>query len=216
MFNVPDDGDYKQARAFLLPFRALLVAAGAFEFRRVNAPELDASPAEDELAGLRAAFDGLRTSKLLTDVVFRAPALSAGTHDESGQLWAHRALLATASEYFHTLFSDGFMESGPASVQNPIALEMESVQELGCAALILGEAPFCQYLPRGSRMIIADHVYTGHFHVPETREDLVRLLYLSHRWQITQVLAKAEIALVKTIDPWSYQDCTYYALLWTR
>ena len=153
MFNVPDDGDYQEARAFLLSFRSLLVAAGAFEFRLVDEPDLVLSPAEEELSGLRAAFDGMRASKLLTDVVFRAPENAPGS-DGPGEVWAHRAFLVTASEYFHDLFSDGFSESGPASVRDPIIIEMETLEEFRCAALVLGEHQrlfVVQYLTVGTR-----------------------------------------------------------------
>ena len=132
--NIPDDGEFREARKFLGPFRPLLIAAGAFEFWLVPVPHVDSSPAEEELSVLRAGFEGLRTGRLFTDVVFRAP----GVHGAM-EVWAHRALLATASEFFHNLFSDGFIESRPASVVDPIVIEMETLEEFQCAEMVIRE-----------------------------------------------------------------------------
>ena len=141
MFNVPDDGDYHEARALLVPFRKLLVDAGAFEFRRVTAQVRAPAAADKELAVLRAAFDGLRARHVLTTVVFRAPADALWA--DGVEHWAHRALLAAASEYFNDLFSSGFAEGGAASVDNPIVIAMQTPSELHCAGLILGALLDC-------------------------------------------------------------------------
>ncbi|KAH9939666.1 uncharacterized protein BXZ73DRAFT_43603 [Epithele typhae] len=187
--NVPDDGDYREARAFLQPFRALLVAAGAYEIRRVTAPALaPPTPADDALSLLRAGFDGLRTQRILTDVVFRAP------DGEGGEVWAHRALLASASEHFYDQFASGFTEGGPASAQDPIVVLVENAQELQCTRLII------------------EYIYTGHLGKSEGMSTQLALMHLAHRRQVPQVQVHAEVLLVEHIQPGTYlqlrQDAT--------
>ncbi|RPD56795.1 hypothetical protein L226DRAFT_469097 [Lentinus tigrinus ALCF2SS1-7] len=186
MFNVPDEDDRQGVRAFLGPFRNLLLAAGAEEIKRPSAPTLTPSSAEEELSRLRASFDGLRQSRNLTDVVFRIP----GSGDE---LPAHRVLLATTSEYFHDLFCGRFNEGGPASTHDPIVITLKDVRELRCARLIL------------------EHIYTGRFEHTRERDTLLVLLELAHRWGVSEVKRRTEALLVNTITPATYLELKDHA-----
>lgn len=214
-YNQADDGNYQEACAFLIPFRPLLIAAGALEILQVAAHDPDPSPTDEELSSLRAAFEGLRHNRLLTDVVFRfkSDAFGDGAGVVLSEAWGHRALLATASEFFHDLFSTpGFIESGPASAERPIHIEMETLEEFHCAELVLGEHPLLSltYMSLAADiLVVVDYIYTGHFAKLRDRNAQITLLYLTHRWQMTRMFVKVEVMLVGTIDPWSYQTCMF-------
>lgn len=142
--NEDDDYDYDdlevEVRAFLRPFRDLLLASGASEIKIPLPPPIPPSSAEVYLSSFRASIEEQRRSKVLTDVVFRV-AGALETEGDTG-LWAHRTLLATASEHFHRLFcgQSGFAESCAASVDNPVVINLEDDLELSCAGLVLGES----------------------------------------------------------------------------
>ncbi|TFK86232.1 hypothetical protein K466DRAFT_566109 [Polyporus arcularius HHB13444] len=188
MFNVPDEDDRQGVRAFLYPFRKLLLAAGAEEIKLPKAPNLVLSSAQEELSRLRASFDALRVSRTLTDVMFKV------SGDESGdELRAHRALLATTSEYFRDLFGNHFSEGGLASAQQPIVIPLRDALEL-----------------RSTRLIL-DHIYTGQFDDPHERDCLLDLLQLAHRWGLGEVLRRAEVLLVNTITPATFLELKDHA-----
>ena len=140
VLNVSDDGDLREVRAFLRPFRDLLVVSGALEIKIPTAAPPPATPAEGLLARLRTSFAEQRKSKTLTDVVFRVSGERGGA-TRRAELWAHRALLATASDHFNQLFCghSRFSESRAASVEDPVVIPIESDLELQCVELVLGE-----------------------------------------------------------------------------
>ncbi|KAI0739601.1 hypothetical protein C8Q80DRAFT_1240735 [Daedaleopsis nitida] len=190
MFNVPDEDGRQDVRAFLRPFRNLLLAGGAEEIKIPTAPVLETSPAEDELARMRGAFSSMRQSMLLTDVNFM---VAGSTVDTADRIYAHRNVLAAASEHFHHMFCGHLAESGPASAENPIVIELPNERELQCARLIL------------------DHVYTGHFEQSQERECLLNLMQLAHRWELADVQRKAEVLLIPTITPGTFLELRDYA-----
>ncbi|KAM5530669.1 hypothetical protein V8D89_015641 [Ganoderma adspersum] len=188
MFNVPDEDDRREARAFLRPFRELLLAAGANEIKIPSAPSISPSSPEAHLSRFRASFEMQRRSRVLTDVVFRAEGATATEADRDH--WAHRALLATTSEHFYNQFcaQSGFSESRAASVEDPVVIQVEDDLEFRCVGLVL------------------DYVYTGQFEESQDRECLLELMCLAHRWELADVQAKAEALLVPTITPGTYRE----------
>lgn len=206
MFNVPDEDGRQDVRAFLRPFQNLLLAAGAEEIKIPTAPVLETSPAEDELARMRGVFSSLRESMVLTDINFM---VAGSIVDSADRLYAHRNVLAAASEYFHGMFCGHLAESGPASAENPIVIELPNERELQCARLILGELRVHEQsrlseLTRNSP--VSDHVYTGHFEQRQERECLLNLMQLAHRWEMTDVQRKAEVLLIPTITPGTFLE----------
>ncbi|KAI0739602.1 hypothetical protein C8Q80DRAFT_1274667 [Daedaleopsis nitida] len=191
MFNVPDEDGREDVRVFLRPFRNLLFAGGAEEIKVPMAPVLVQSPAEDELARMRASLDGLRQSKILTDVVFTLEERS----EDTAEFHAHRVILSTASEHFHTMFCGQLAESGPASAEHPITVRLQDDLELQCARLIV------------------DHVYTGHFEQRQGRDCLLKLMQLAHRWAMPDVQREAEVLLIPTITPGTFLELLDYAKL---
>ncbi|PIL32619.1 hypothetical protein GSI_05323 [Ganoderma sinense ZZ0214-1] len=193
MFNVPDEDDRKEARAFLRPFRELLLASGANEIKIPSAAPIAPSSPEAHLSRFRASFDMQRRTKVLTDVVFRVAGATAAEEDRNH--WAHRALLATASRHFYDSFcaQSGFSESRAASVEEPVVIELEDDLEFRCVGLVL------------------DHIYTGQFQESQGRECLLELMRLAHRWELADVQAKAEALLVPTITPGNYHELREHA-----
>ncbi|KAI1789348.1 hypothetical protein LXA43DRAFT_1062972 [Ganoderma leucocontextum] len=182
MFNLSNEDDDidvdREFRTFLRPFRDLLLAS-----------------AEAYLSSFRAPIVEQRRSKILTDVVFRVTGAPGTEGDSDSDLWAHRALLATASEHFRRLFcgQSGFAESGAASAENPVVINLEDDLELRCVGLVL------------------DHVYTGRSEESQDRECLLELMHLAHRWELAAVQAKAEALLVRTITTGAYREMREHA-----
>ena len=139
MFNVSDEDERREVRAFLRPFRDLLLASGANEIKIPLASSVSLSSPEVHLSRFRGSFEKQRRSRTLTDVVFRVAGATATEGD--GDHWAHRALLAAASEHFYHQFCAplGFAENRAASVEDPIVVELEDDLELSCVGLALGE-----------------------------------------------------------------------------
>ncbi|EJF60799.1 hypothetical protein DICSQDRAFT_181063 [Dichomitus squalens LYAD-421 SS1] len=188
MLNVSDEDGFWEVRDFLRPFRDLLVVSGAFEIKIPKAAPPPTTSAEGLLIRLRASLDEQRRNKLLTDVIFRITGEGEAGHE--GDLWAHRALLVSASDYFNRLFcgQSGFSESRAASVEDPVVMSMEDELELHCTGLVL------------------DYIYTGQFEETQDRECLLEMMTLSHRWELKDVQAHAEALLVPTITPGTYHE----------
>lgn len=127
-FNIDDmpDSNCWNVRKFLEPFEALLRLA---EVEAVEAPSIPALPAkslEIQYIAMRKAFDEMRIKGQLTDVKFVA--------EDGEESFAHRAFLAATTEHFQSSFCGYSRESGPATVAEPVILNLEySGQAIKCA-----------------------------------------------------------------------------------
>lgn len=97
-------GSIQGVRTFLLPFKKILLFAGAIKVvHPCYKPEYDTRLSDSvHLKEIRTGFDELRKEKTLTDVVFIVDPTEDVPHPEP--LFAHRSLLAVSSEHFKNLF----------------------------------------------------------------------------------------------------------------
>ena len=56
---------------------------------------------------------------------------------------------------------------------------------------------------------LVDYIYTGQFEESQSRECLMELMRLAHRWEVADVQAKAEALLVPTMTPGNYRERMY-------
>jgi hypothetical protein len=131
-FNVDAPG-LKPVKDYLQPYKDLLYVAGVEIIVNPEAPEAATSTAQQKLTELYDGFNQMRVEGKLIDVVYIA---------EDGQRFpAHRAVLATLSEYLRDLFCGDFAESATdASTAEPI--EMELPYSGRCIGAILGVSLF--------------------------------------------------------------------------
>ena len=130
-FNI-SDGDMKPVGKFLQAFKDLLTVAGVESIVNPAVPEGTlVVTAQAKLSALHDGFNSMRVEGKLTDVVFV-------TSDEPEQRFlAHRTILVPMSEYLRDLFCGDFAESGPASTEEPIEVELEYSGK--CVGCILGK-----------------------------------------------------------------------------
>jgi len=126
-FNDGSDWDPEDAQpvhSCLMPFRSLLISLGVQDVVKVEARTV--KKIEIPVVG---KYIQMRNEKRYVDVVFKT--------SDGGNLYGHRFLLSAVSEYFWTLFNEGFSESRPADSDNPVEVMVEECAE--CLELILGE-----------------------------------------------------------------------------
>lgn len=92
IFNGRDEGARRQVRKLLLPFRGLLLAAGAREIVDAVRPHLQTTPAEEELLALRTVFNQHRMKRWSTDVVIRS--------SDGEEFHAHKLILSAEMPRF--------------------------------------------------------------------------------------------------------------------
>ena len=119
-FSERDYPGLHSVKSSLYPYRRLLNIMGVAKEERPHVSEQIASTNETvALASLRRGFERLRREHKLIDVYFRPRSSGIGI-DETGDstdglqeaLMAHRAYLASLSEYFRSTFCEGFLEGG--------------------------------------------------------------------------------------------------------
>jgi hypothetical protein len=128
VFNSRNDGQRKQAKREILGLKQILVNLGARDVKPVAAPVIQPPPAETELSVLREAFQRMRNTGVLTDVVF--------VSQEEDEFAAHRTLLAALSSHFEQEFSGAFLEAGPASAAQPIRIVVDDFSSQAIQAVI--------------------------------------------------------------------------------
>ncbi|KAG8937605.1 hypothetical protein FRC00_003554, partial [Tulasnella sp. 408] len=90
------------ARKFLLPFRSLLVEAGAHEYRVASLPSTTSAAKTSHPEMIRAGWNDLRQTGQLFDICFQV---------DGQEIPAHRGMLAAAIPHFKTAFAGSFRES---------------------------------------------------------------------------------------------------------
>ncbi|KAG8935855.1 hypothetical protein FRC00_010162, partial [Tulasnella sp. 408] len=90
------------ARKFLLPFRSLLVEAGAHEYRVASLPSTKSAAKTSHPEMIRAGWNDLRQTGQLLDICFQV---------DGQEVPAHRGMLAAAIPHFKTAFAGSFRES---------------------------------------------------------------------------------------------------------
>ena len=109
-FNIPDlDGPFACVGKFLLPFGGLLRRAGVREVSYPSREILSLSTAETQLAQIRSGINNMRLEDVLTDVTFMA--------DDGSKFGAHSVFLATQTEYFRNLLTQGWSEGSSRLIQ---------------------------------------------------------------------------------------------------
>ncbi|KIY62733.1 hypothetical protein CYLTODRAFT_458738 [Cylindrobasidium torrendii FP15055 ss-10] len=181
-FNIVDNGELVSVRTFLEPFKDLLYVAGVEEIKYPEAPKPALTPVETQYAKLKEEMNIMRESGVLTDVVLVC--------EDEVQYLAHRAFLATMSEYLKDLFCGDFTEAGPASAADPVRVNVDYSGE--CVGVVI------------------DFIYTGK---PPSFENvglgtLLDIMDLSAYWGFTELneLTQAKIIAGGFINPSTYGD----------
>lgn len=127
IFNGPDEGERRRARAYLTRFKRLLLDVGANQVINAARPVLQLSPAEETLNRLRSAFNRQRRNTMFTDVLLIS--------SDNKEFHAHRPVLAAASTHFESLFCGKWSETqGGVQARIPVPELTGSIMEK-----ILGE-----------------------------------------------------------------------------
>jgi hypothetical protein len=123
-----DLGFCRPVRHFLLPYRKLLIASGAYVIENSTVPQLTFAVSSDavRLERTRSTFQEMRKGRKLTDVVFLT--------DDGNAFPAHRSFLATCSTYFYDSFTSEIGTNN--NHQEPIILHEYSSN---CVRLVLGD-----------------------------------------------------------------------------
>lgn len=119
-FENHDVQNIQRVRSFLLPYRALLEAAGVI---KVKYPEVDTHRAPENtdervLQMMRTGFAEQRENLVFTDVVFTSE--EDCDEEDPPQFFAHRSFLSVFGGYFKDMFTGEFAEGREASAQNPL------------------------------------------------------------------------------------------------
>ncbi|KAI0031007.1 hypothetical protein K488DRAFT_71730 [Vararia minispora EC-137] len=185
IFNAPsEDGAYKEARAFLLPFSKLVVALGGSEVDRVAKPDIARSKPEETLRAFRIAFDDMRKRSQAVDV--RLIDKDGGLHS------AHRVFLAACSPFFR----DMFIGSGMTEADDEVSAAQPT------------QIPMRDYSGEALEGMLG-YMYTGEMPCGEdasfVREELQDVFTLADYCQLDELKSIAEAHLVDCLSPSSYQ-----------
>ena len=133
IFNAPDEGNYQGARGFLSSFKALIIASGGREIKQLEAPEIKRTSAEGLLNRWRSQMSQMCRQQQLTDLQFVCV---------DGTEFAHRIVLAAASDHFYSEFTnDTFAQGSPSKCQaDPATINLESEKiPIACVRFVLGK-----------------------------------------------------------------------------
>ncbi|TFK35891.1 hypothetical protein BDQ12DRAFT_267709 [Crucibulum laeve] len=184
-----DDSAY-HVRNFLLPYKKLLLVAGAQDVVKPKLPQPHQTSSEEiQLDTLRSQFDSMRKSGMLTDVVFVPYAIEKPT--KSDGLPAHRAFLSAFCEHFRNAFCGGY---GEGIVQG----------EPGDPVL------FKVWTSMQSVEHVLDYIYTGNINIQDEMEvdDALAVLELSDSWEVTDLFEKIQRIIVEKdmINPQTLEE----------
>ncbi|KAG9042576.1 hypothetical protein FS837_010678 [Tulasnella sp. UAMH 9824] len=184
VFDLTNEVERRFSRVgkFLLPYRSLLLDAGAHEYRPVIPPSITTSSTKNSHSeAALAGWNDLRKAGQLLDICFQV---------DGQKIPAHRGMLAATMEHFRDAFTGPFMES----------LTLTEGTELPVYRL-LGEHAESAF----SLQAIVDYAYTGTFTRPTivdpddakaALEDLFSLAKLSHCWRVSDLEIQAVQAIV--------------------
>ncbi|KAG9043185.1 hypothetical protein FS837_009920 [Tulasnella sp. UAMH 9824] len=167
---------------FLLPYRSLLVGAGAHEYRVASPPPPSTSEVPlHHLERMRSGWNTLRRNGILLDICFQV---------EGQEIPAHKGMLAALVDHFMVALSGVFSESTIFSNET----------NLPVYTLPQGD-PASAFAVRS----VVDYVYTGTFCRPEfsnldeadaALDDLLNLMELSILWEIPELSNQAVDAIL--------------------
>ncbi|KAG8895827.1 hypothetical protein FRC00_006852, partial [Tulasnella sp. 408] len=178
-----DVGGRFVVQKFLLPYRSLLVDAGAHEYRVANlSPPATSETQTPHSEVMRSGWNKLRKAGQLLDMCFKV---------EGQEIPAHRGMLAAMVPHFATAFSGPFRESIISADQSELPVYQIPQDETASAFAVRS---------------LVDYVYTGAFSHPKfsnldeasgALDDLLDLMELSHLWDVPNLSNQAVKAIVE-------------------
>ncbi|KIO21528.1 hypothetical protein M407DRAFT_28861 [Tulasnella calospora MUT 4182] len=178
-----DVGGRFVVQKFLLPYRSLLVDAGAHEYRVASPPRPNTSGAKTPHSeAMRSGWNQLRKTGQLLDVCFQV---------EGQEIPAHRGMLAALVPHFMAAFSGSFRESVISADESELPVYRLPQDEAASAFAVRS---------------LVDYVYTGAFSHPKfsdideatgALDDLLDLMELSNLWDVPELSNQAVDAIVE-------------------
>ncbi|KAG8947691.1 hypothetical protein FRC04_010535 [Tulasnella sp. 424] len=177
-----DTGGCFMVRNFLLPYRTLLLGAGAHEYRVASLPTLTSSATKTPHPEIiSSGWNKLRKTGQLFDICFKV---------QGQEIPAHRGMLAATIPHFETAFAGSFRESIVSADDTELPVYRLPEEDTDSAFAIQS---------------VIDYVYTGTFSRPTfsnpneadaALEDLLDLMSLSKLWEILELTNEAVQAIV--------------------
>lgn len=168
-------GNFHPVQTFLLSFKNLLIVSGVKQLTDATLPErTSVSGPELSLESMRSVFCSMREQRQLTDVVFIPDT-------EDSEICAHRAYLATCSDYFNHLFTGPYKEALTASNDSPVEVRV-------------GHSSRCVE-------IVLDYLYKGVDMIPADLLDLLEVMELSNYWCIASLHKTVQYDIIRLVDP---------------
>ncbi|KAG8972491.1 hypothetical protein FRC05_009844 [Tulasnella sp. 425] len=187
-----DTGGRFVPRNLLLPYRTLLLDAGAREYRVASLPTLKSSAKKSTHAEMiRSGWNELRETGQLLDICFKV---------QGQEIQAHRGMLAAMIPHFKTAFAGPFRESIVSADDTELPVYRLPEQEAESAFAVQS---------------VIDYVYTGTFSRPTfsnldeanaALEDLLDLMALSNLWDISE-LANGAVQAIVDLELIRFDNC---------
>ncbi|KAG8947690.1 hypothetical protein FRC04_010534 [Tulasnella sp. 424] len=187
-----DTGGRFVVRSLLLPYRILLLGAGAHEYRVASLPTLTSSATNiPHPEMVRSGWSKLRETRQLFDICFKV---------QGREIPAHRGMLAAMIPHFETAFAGSFRESVVSGDDTELPVYRLPKQEAESAFAVQS---------------VVDYVYTGTFSRPTfsnldeadtALEELLDLMSLSKLWDIPE-LANGAVKAIVDLELIRFDNC---------
>ncbi|THH29385.1 hypothetical protein EUX98_g4794 [Antrodiella citrinella] len=173
IFNGRNEGKRQCVRSSMLPFKALILAAGAREIVDAVRPVLELSPAEEVLLSDRNTFNQYRLERKLTDVTL--------VSSDGQRFPAHRLILSTQSVWFESRFSPRWPANDTVGCSDVNGDILRYVLDF----MYTRKNPF--------EDVSAEDLF-------DLQDTLLDLLKISHLWSISGLFELVENQLIGTIS----------------